>query len=108
MLIIVASLMESGVEVDPPILNEAINSVNCAISLDPSYSKYRVTRARLNALKGDLNKAYIDFDKAVSLLHPTSLNIQSISPILNPLDYVQTFCRRIRELLTVLLKKLKT
>lgn len=69
---IVASLMESGVEVDSAYLNEAINSVNCAISLDPSYSKYRVTRARLNALKGDLNKAYIDFDKAVSLLHPTS------------------------------------
>lgn len=69
---IVASLMESGVEVDSAYLNEAINSVNRAISLDPSYSKYRVTRARLNALKGDLNKAYIDFDKAVSLLHPTS------------------------------------
>lgn len=64
--------MESGVEVDSAYLNEAIKSVNRAISLDPSYSKYRVTRARLNALKGDLNKAYIDFDKAVSLLHPTS------------------------------------
>lgn len=69
---IVASLMESGVEVDSAHLNEAIKSVNRAISLDPSYSKYRVTRARLNALKGDLNKAYIDFDKAVSLLHPAS------------------------------------
>ncbi len=68
----VASLMESGVEVDSAYLNEAIKSVNRAISLDPSYSKYRVTRARLNALKGDLNKAYIDFDKAVSLLHPAS------------------------------------
>lgn len=35
------------------------------------------------------------------------LNIQSISPILKLLDCVQTFCRRIRESLTVLLKKLK-
>ena len=64
--------MESGVEVDSTNLNEAIKSVNRAISLDPSYSKYRVTRARLNALKGDMNKAYIDFDKAASLLYPTS------------------------------------
>lgn len=69
---IVASLMESGVEMDSAYLNEAIKSVNRAISLDQSYSKYRVTRARLNALKGDMNNAYIDFDKAVSLLHPTS------------------------------------
>lgn len=69
---IVASLMESGVEVDSAYLNEAIKSVNRAIRLDPSSSKYRVTRARLNALKGDMNKAYIDFDNAVSLLHPTS------------------------------------
>lgn len=69
---IVASLMESGVEVDSAYLDEAIKSVNRAIRLDPSYSKYRVTRARLNALKGDMNKAYTDFDKAVSLLHPAS------------------------------------
>lgn len=69
---IVASLMESGVEVDAAYLDEAIEFVDRAISLDSSYPKYRVTRARLNALKGDLNKAYIDFDKAVSLLHPTS------------------------------------
>lgn len=69
---IVASLMESDVEMDSATFNEAIKSVNRAISLDPSYSKYHVTRARLNALKGDMNKAYIDFDKAVSLLHPTS------------------------------------
>lgn len=69
---IVASLMESGVEIDVAYLDEAIKSVNHAISLDPSYSKYRVTRARLNALKGDLNKAFNDFDKAVSLLHPTA------------------------------------
>ena len=69
---IVASLMESGVEVGAAYLDEAIKLVDRAISLDPSYSKYRVTRARLNALKGDLNKAYIDFDKAVSLLHPAS------------------------------------
>lgn len=69
---IVASLMESGVEVGAAYLDEAIKLVDRAISLDPSYSKYRVTRARLNALKGDLNKAYIDFDKAVSLLHPES------------------------------------
>ena len=69
---IVASLMESGVAIDSAYLNEAIKSVNHAISLDSSYSKYHVTRARLNALKGDMNKAYIDFDKAVSLLHPTS------------------------------------
>lgn len=69
---IVASLMESGVEMDSAYLNEAIKSVNRAIRLDPSYFKYRVTRARLNALKGDMNNAYIDFDKAVSLLHPTS------------------------------------
>lgn len=69
---IVASLMESGVEVDAAYLDEAIKLVDRAISLDPSYSKYRVTRARLYALKGDMNKAYIDFDKAVSLLHPAS------------------------------------
>ena len=69
---IVASLMESGVEVGAAYLDEAIKLVDRAISLDPSYSKYRVTRAWLNALKGDLNKAYIDFDKAVSLLHPAS------------------------------------
>lgn len=69
---IVASLMESGAEVDSAYLNEAIKSVNRAIRLDPSSSKYRVTRARLNALKGDMNIANIDFDKAVSLLHPTS------------------------------------
>ncbi len=64
--------MESGVEVDAAYLDEAIEFVDRAISLDSSYPKYRVTRARLNALKGDLNKAYIDFDKAVSLLHPAS------------------------------------
>lgn len=69
---IVASLMESGVEVDAAYLDEAIEFVDRAISLDSSYPKYRVTRARLYALKGDMNKAYIDFDKAVSLLHPTS------------------------------------
>lgn len=69
---IVASLMESGVEVDAAYLDEAIEFVDRAISLDSSSPKYRVTRARLNALKGDLNKAYIDFDKAVSLLHPAS------------------------------------
>lgn len=69
---IVATLMESGVEVDSAYLDEAIKSVNHAIGLDSSYSKYRVTRARLYALKGDLNKAYADFDKAVSLLHPAS------------------------------------
>lgn len=69
---IVASLMESGIEVGAAYLDEAINLVDRAISLDPSYSKYRVVRARLNALKGDLNKVYIDFDKAVSLLHPAS------------------------------------
>lgn len=69
---IVATLMESGVEVDSAYLNEAIKSANHAIDLDSSYSKYRVTRARLYALKGDLNKAYSDFDKAVSLLHPAS------------------------------------
>lgn len=69
---IVASLMESGVEVDAAYLDEAIEFVDRAISLDSSYSKYRVTRARLYALKGDMNKAYIDFDKAVSLLHPAS------------------------------------
>lgn len=85
---IVASLMESGAEVDSAYLNEAIKSVNHAISLDPSYSKYRVTRARLNALKGDMNKAYIDFDKAVSLLHPASLNTPNILLISKPLDYV--------------------
>lgn len=69
---IVASLMESGVEVDSAYLDEAIEFVDRAISLDSSYPKYRVTRARLNTLKGDLKRAYIDFDKAVSLLHPTS------------------------------------
>lgn len=69
---IVASLMEGDVEMDSDTFNEAIKSVNCAIRLDPSYSKYHVTRARLNALKGDMNNAYLDFDKAVSLLLPTS------------------------------------
>ena len=69
---IVASLAESDVEVDAAHIDEAIKSASRAINLDSSYSKYCVTRARLNALKGDLNKAYIDFDKAVSLLHPAS------------------------------------
>lgn len=69
---IVASIMESGVEVDAAYLDEAIEFIDRAISLDSSYPKYRVTRARLNALKGDLKKAHIDFDKAVSLLHPAS------------------------------------
>lgn len=69
---IVASLMEGGVEVDAAYLDEAIEFVDRAISLDSSYSNYRVTRARLYALKVDMNKAYIDFEKAVSLLHPAS------------------------------------
>lgn len=69
---IVASLLEEGVEVDPADFDKAIKLIDRAIGLDPSYSKYRVTRARLNALNGDLDKADRDFDKAVSLLHPTS------------------------------------
>ena len=69
---IVALLMESGVEVDSAYLDEAIELVDRAISLDSSYSNCHVTRARFYALKGDMNKASIDFDKAVSLLHPAS------------------------------------
>ena len=69
---IVALLMESGVEVDSAYLDEAIELVDRAISLDSSYSNYHVTRARFYALKVDMNKASIDFDKAVSLLHPAS------------------------------------
>lgn len=69
---IVASLLEEGVEVDTADFDKAFELIDHAIGLDSSYSKYRVTRARLNALKGDLDKADRDFDKAVSLLHPTS------------------------------------
>lgn len=70
---IVATLLEDDVEVDAADFDMAFRLIDRAIGLDSSYSKYRVTRARLTALKGDMKKAYIDFDKAVSLLHTTSL-----------------------------------